>query len=252
MKTWNLHMIAFIAVIGLNASVFAQDDDEHGHSDVEFAYEDGKIAIEFSDEGAVFEGEFSTEGVDLQFTSEPGFGSEGEEGLGINAGDQIVYNVLSELMYWNDGFKPVPGGAQIRIVNRPPSPVVPDTIIGADTAIQFGSFVPALNRIGAGEADGDLHSDLDFLLEPKGDTADSALFGVYGFLLSLSTDEAGVAASDPFAMVFNFGVEEEKFAIGVGAFANVVPEPSGYTIVLSVCVLAFGCIRRRRICSKNQ
>ena len=82
--------------------------------------------------------------------------------------------------------------------------------------------------------------------------ADSSLFGVYGFVASLSTDEAGVGNSDPFAMVFNFGVEEEKFETGVGAFANMVPEPAGFTPVLSACALMLGCIRRRRgICSKN-
>ena len=37
------------------------------------------------------------------------------------------------------------------------------------------------------------------------------MFGVYGFIVSLSTDEVGVADSDPFAMVFNFGLEEEVF-----------------------------------------
>ena len=252
MKIWKLIAIALIASFGMGASAFAQDDDdddhhddEHGHSDVEFVYENGMIDIEFGDEGAVFEGEFPTEGVDLQFTSEPGFASEIEEGGGINADNQIAYNVLSDLMYWNDGFKPVPGGAQIRVVNRPPSPIVPDTIIGADTGIQNGSFDPALNRIGAAEADGDLHSDLDFLLEPKGDMADPSLYGVYGFVASLSTDEAGIADSEPFAMVFNYGFEEERFEAGVGAFANVVPEPTGYSSLMLALAIAIGCVRHR-------
>lgn len=245
MKTWKLITIGIIATIGVSVSAFAQDDDEHGHSDVEFAYENGRIAIEFGDEGAVFEGEFPIEGADLQFTSEPGFGSEVEEGLGIVADNQVVYNVLSDLMYWNDGFKPVPNGAQIRIVNRPPSPVVPDTVIGAGTGIQRGSFDPALNRIGAAEADGDFHSDLDLLLEPKGDMANQSHYGVYGFLTSLSTDEAGIADSEPFAMVFNFGLEEEMFEAGVGAFANVVPEPTGYAPWLLAFVVSFAGFRRR-------
>jgi hypothetical protein len=244
MKTWLFLATMSVAAFGIRGGVFAQD--EHGHSDVEFAYEGGKIAVEFGDEGAVFEGEFPTEGIDLQFTAEPGFASEVEEGLGIGADDQIVYNVLGDLLFWNNGFKAVPNSAQLRIVNRPPSPLVPDTIVGASTGAQPGSFDPATNRIGAAEADGDFHSDLDFFLEPKGDVADPSQFGAYGWMLTLSTDAAGVADSDPFAFVFNFGLEEAQFEEGVAAFASLVPEPTG---TLSVVVALLGSVPlvRRRI-----
>lgn len=220
-------------------------EDEHGHSDVEFAYSGGKIDVEFGVEGPVFEGEFPIEGIDLQFTAEPGFASELEEGAGITAGNQIVYNVHSDLMFWNEGFKPVPNNAQIRIVNRPPSPVVPDTIVGTGTGVQLGNFDPAMNRVGEAEADGDFHSDLDFFLEPKGDTADPSMYGVYGFILSLSTDEAGVADSDPFAMTFNFGLEEETFEEGVEAFASIVPEPTSQISIVAVLVFGICLVRKR-------
>ena len=128
--------------------------------------------MEFGEEGPVFESEFPTDGIDLQFTSEPGFASELEASGGIGADDQIVYNVLGDLLFWNDGFKPVPNNTQLRIVNRPPSPLVPDTLLGASSGAQPGSFDPAMNRVGAAEADGDFHSDLDFFLEPKGIVAD--------------------------------------------------------------------------------
>ena len=147
----------------------------------------------------------------LQRTTEPGFASELDEGLGIGAGDQITYNVLGDLLYWNDGFKPVPNFAQIRIVNQPPSPLVPDTILGVATGMQPGSYDPAMNRIGAASMNGDFHSDLDFFLEPKDITADASMFGAYGFMMSLSTDATGIDDSDPFATVFNFGLEEEHF-----------------------------------------
>jgi hypothetical protein len=219
---------------------------DHGHSDVEFAYEGGKIAVEFGDEGSVFEGEFPTEGIDLQFTTEPGFASELEEGGGIGADDQIVYNVQSDLLFWNDGFKPVPNNAQLRIVNQPPSPLVPDTMVGVGTGMQPGSFDPARNRIGAAEAEGDFHSDLDFFLEPKGDAADSAMFGAYGFMLSLSTDASGIDDSDQFAMVYNFGLEEAKFEEGVEAFASMVPEPSSAMLLVLAVFGALPLARRTR------
>ena len=222
-----------------------EEEEEHGHSDVEFVYDGGKIDIEFSDEGPVFEGVFPIEGIDLQFTSEPGFASELEEGAGINAGNQIVYNIHSDLLFWNDGFKSVPNDAQIRIVNRPPAPLVPDTIVGVGTGEQLGSFEPALNRIGEAEADGDFHSDLDFFLEPKTDTADASMYGFYGFIASLSTDEDGVADSDPFAMVFNFGLEEEMFEEGVEAIVSTVPDPTNG--ISTAVVLVFGiCFIRNR------
>ena len=242
-----LSNFACLFVLCMSGISYSEDDDHghHGHTDVEFAYEDGQIAVEFGDEGPVFEGEFPTEGIDLQFTSEPGFASELEEGMGIGADDQMVYNVLGDLLYWNDGFKPVPNNAQIRVVNRPPAPLVPDTLIGVGSGMQLGSFDPAINRIGAAEADGDFHSDLDFLLEPKGDAADSAMFGAYGFMLSLSTDSSGIADSDQFAMVLNYGLEEEKFEEGVEAFANLVPEPSGGLLIFAALSCAIPLMRRR-------
>ena len=230
----------------------AQDEDEHGHSDVEFAYDGGKIEVEFGDEGPVFEGEFPIDGIDLQFTAEPGLASELDEGAGIVAGNQIVYNVHSDLMFWNDGFQSVPNNAQIRVINRPPAPLVPDTIIGVGTGDQLGRFDPALNRVGQAETDGDFHSDLDFFLEPKTDTADASMFGVYGFIVSLSTDEDGIANSDPFAMVFNFGLEEEVFEKGVEAFARTVPEPTSGTsmVVALVCGICF--FRKRAIAATHK
>ena len=241
MKT--LSRFSLVLLISLGFPGILLSDDEH--SDIEFSYSNGMIDVEFGDEGPVFEGEFPTEGVDLQFTSEPGFGSELEEGLGINAGDQIAYNVLSELMFWNEGFKPVPNNAQIRIINRPPSPQVPDTIVGVGSGEQLGSFDPAMNRVGAAEADGDFHSDLDFFLEPKGDTADPSMYGVYGFMASISTDADGIGNSDPFAMVFNFGLEEDKFEAGVAAFASTVPEPVGGNSVLIAILGCLICVRSR-------
>ena len=228
MKNYRILLTTLSALLAVSSLGYASE----GHSDVEFGFAEGRIDVEFGDEGAVFEGEFPVEGTDLQFTGEPGFASEIEEGMGIGPEDQLVYNVLSDLLYWNEGFKPVPSSAQIRISNVPPSPLVPDTVVGTGTGTQLGSFEPAMNRIGAAEADGDFHNDLDFFLEPKGDAADESMFGVYGFVVSLSTDADGINDSDPFAMVFNFGMNEEVFEEGVEAFASYVPEPNGLVSIL--------------------
>ena len=242
LKVWVRCFQVCVVVMGMSGIAYAGE----GHTDVEFSHEDGKIAVEFGDEGPVFEGDFPTEGIDLQYTSEPGFASEVEDGMGIGSEDQIIYNVLGDLLYWNEGFKPVPNNGQIRIINRPPAPLVPDTIIGAATGAQTGGFDPAINRIGNAELNGDFHSDLDIFLDPKGDAADPSMFGVYGFMISLSTDAAGIADSDPFAMVFNYGLEEETFEEGVEAMANLVPEPTGSVSILLALASGVVCFRRRK------
>ena len=242
LNVWVRSICMCAVVIAMSGIAYSGE----GHSDVEFAYEDGKIAVEFGDEGPVFEGDFPTEGIDLQYTSEPGFASELEEGMGIGAEDQIIYNVVSDLMYWNEGFQAVPNNAEIRIINRPPAPLVPDTIIGAATGDQDGGFDPAVNRIGNAELDGDFHSDLDIFLDPKGESADPSMYGAYGFMITLGTDAEGIADSDPFAMVFNYGLDEETFEEGVEAMANLVPEPTGSVSILLALASGLACFRRRK------
>ena len=198
------------------------------HSDVEFSYQGGRIEIEFGPEGQIFEGEFPTSGVDLQFTSEPGFASELSEGLGVNADDEIIYNVLSGLLFWNgNSISPAAPGTQIRIGNRPPS--VPETIVSSSSGLQPGVFSPTpINRVGAADAVGDFHSDLDWFLEPNPGTPAT---GAYAVKLSLSTDEPGIADSLPFFIVHNFGFSEMDFEAGVEAFAAAIPEPGTLALV---------------------
>ena len=206
------------------------------HSDVEFGYEAGKIEVEFGPEGRVFEGEFETDpnSVDLQRTSEPGFESEPPEFGNLNDGDEIVYNVHGPLQFWNGtSLAPVAAGTQIRISNKPPAPTVPDTVISGTSGSQPGVFStpnPALtrNRIGAADPNGHFHSDLNWLLEPH---PGSPATGAYAVLISLSTDEPGIADSDRFFIVQNFGLSEMEFEEGVEAFAALIPEPSSMMTV---------------------
>ncbi len=231
----------------LISAMVASAQHDHGHSDVRFRYTDGRIVVEPGPEGYVLESEFELEGVDRQFTTNPGFNSEVEEGLGIGAGDTLVYNLLDNLYYWNESFRPVPEGVQIRIVNNPPAPIVPDTLVSASSGIQAGSFQPVQNRINSAEDNGDFHSHVNFYLEPNlaPESAAEAMFGAYGIKMSLTTDAADVADSDPFFVVFNFGLDEARFEQGVAAYAALVPEPTGASLVViaGLTVAAWG--RRR-------
>ena len=214
---------------------------DHGHSDIEFAYQNGMVDIEFGPEGRVFEGEFPTSGTDLQFTTEPGFASETSEGMGIGSGDQIVYNVLDSLLFWNGSSIAAPtAGTQIRIGNIPPT--VPDTVVSGTSGSQPGSFSPAANRVGAADGTGDFHADLDWFLEPNTGNPGT---GAYAVKLNLSTSAAGIANSDDFFIVYNFGLGDTEFEEGVEAFAALVPEPSSMMIV-GVGILLSGLMWRKQ------
>lgn len=204
------------------------------HSDIDFEYEmelgGGHIHI---DGGPVFEAAMPTTGIFARRTSDPGF----ESHVPIGAGDVISYNVLDNLYYWNPTTQAFadPGLATITIDNA----IASDTMVGAGTGIQIPGGV-----IGQAGSLGDFHSHVDFEL------SSSAAFGAYGLLLELATDQAGIANSDSFFVVFNYGVDETTFDLmALPAFEQVlaVPEPS--SLVLSsfgIALLGFVGWKRRR------
>lgn len=240
---WTSFLTALAFLLASAATGVAQH--EHEHSDVRFRYEAGRIVVDPGPEGWVFEGHFEVEGIDRQFTTSPGFNSEIEDGRGIGANDTIVYNVLDHLMYWNGDFQTAPGEAWIRIENNPSAPVVPETMVSATTGVQPGSFDPFRNRIGSAEASGGFHTHVDFYLEPNAapEPAPESWFGAYGIKMSLSTDAPSIADSDPFFVVFNFGLDEEVFEDAVLAYAALVPEPSTASLLAIGALLL--CARRR-------
>lgn len=208
------------------------------HSDIEFSYAGGMIDIEFGPEGQVFEADLPTSGLFEQISADPGFASESVEGLGILPNDLIDYNVLGPLMYHNGTtFAPVPAGAHIDILDVPSGGMtVDDTTVGP---------VSGGGVIGQADGAGEFHSHVDFELQPLGLGAPE--YGAYGILMDISTDEPGIDNSDPFFVVFNFGLDEPVFEGAVEAFAAVVPEPASLALALSGgALLAVGVWRRRR------
>ena len=210
--TFSVVMALTLVVSG--APVLAEP---HGHSDVEFSYSNDMIDIEFGSEGQVFEGDMPATGPLTGFTNEPGFGSETLEGLGIGPSDLISYNVLGPLVY-HDGAGFVPTTATIAGDDQPDAGVV---VISADTTGADGLG----GLIGQADSIGDFHVDLGW------DLSDGASAGAYGVLLNLDTDASDIANSDPFFIVFNFGLEEGPFEGAVEQFAAVVPEPISLAVV---------------------
>lgn len=210
------------------------------HSDIEFQYDAGKIAVEFGPEGQVFEADFATTGLFEQSTDDPGFDSE-ELPNGLFPGDVIGFNILGPLVYHNgNAFAPVPTGAAILIEDALSSVLT----IDASTLSASGVAGQAFD---AGNGRGDIHGHIDFSLTPL--SLDTPDYGAYGFLMQLTTDEPGIAESDPFYVVFNFGLEEDEtlpgphFHDAVQDFAAIVPEPGSFAL-LSLGGLAL--LRRRR------
>lgn len=221
--------VAAGATLTLAAAASAQ------HSDIDFAYDNGKIAVEFGDEGQVFEGEFPTSGLFEQFTDDPGFAvADGN----LGSGDLIDYNILSPLFYHDGtGFQPVTPGVSIQIDNNPNGSATVDE----NTDTVFGSDIPG--SVGQADEEGGLHAHIDFTLTDAS-SGDAPPVGAYGFLTQVTTDASGIADSDPFAVVFNFGLDEEPFETGVESFAtNVVPEPTSLAIA---GILGTGLLMRRR------
>ncbi len=228
--------LTLAAVLSLcSSNLFAQ----HAHSDIEFEYDGGKIAIEFGAEGPVFEADLPVTNVDFseQATDDPGFASEAEEGLGVNAGDIIDYNILGPLVF-HDGsdFTPVPTGALIRITDNGVNAGTLDVTSSTSGPVSGPGIIQEADALG------DVHIHMDFELLPL--SLDTSDYGAYGILMELTTDEAGIANSDPFYIVFNFGLEEEIFEGAVEAFAGTVPEPTA-AMLLAVGASFFAAARRR-------
>lgn len=228
-------LTATLILFSIASIGFAQEEEEHGHSDVEFAYVDGAIEVEPGEEGFVFEGEFGEDAF-ANFAGEPGIASEIEEGAGINAGDIVGYNVLSPLFYWDGTAVASPGDASVTVASAGGSA---DSVVGGSSALQLANFSTPANLLGQAADDGDFHVDPGFTI------SDGAPAGGYGLILSLSTDAAGIGDSNPFGIFLNFGLEEEAFEAGVEAFAESVPEPS--SIMLAVFgLVGLGILRRKR------
>ena len=222
-----------LVFLALSARAYGQ------HADIEFTYSDERISI--GGDKYVFESDFLTSGAFEQFTDQPGFASRSTQGQGVNPGDIIDYDVVGPLTFHDgQGFNQLPSGVRIRI----------DDGFGNDWIVDGDLDRPTSGPGILQEADlnGDVHAHIDFELQPL--ALDSESYGAYGVLMELTTDASGVGSSEPFYIVFNFGLDQAAYDNAIASFATTIPEPSGWALCLTAYFLVVWCRGGKAIASK--
>lgn len=213
------YLLLYAALVGPFSwtAAYAQ---EIQHSDVFFSY--GETKIEILNDSLVLPQVMLDHGFFRQANDNPGFFNERDNGGGTGPSDIVGYNVLDDLIFWSDGDFATPRDTtEIRIINNPRT--LDNTFIGTGTGEQRATFDDLSNTIGQSSSAGDFHSHVDFRLDPiSNDPDESPLPGAYGLKLSLSSDNADIQESDPFFIVYRFGIDQEQFARALDDFGALL------------------------------
>jgi hypothetical protein len=198
------------------------------HGDVEFGYESRAIVLE---NGLVYEADFGDLAGGPDATDEPGFGSEFDEGLGINADEIIGYNVTRPLVF-HDGTDFAGTTALLTVENVGGSDVIVSSVTSSGRGL-----------IGQADGTGDYHAHIDYTI------SSGAAVGAYGLYLTLSSLDSnqqptGIADSTELLIVFNRGLDTATFESTVSVFGATIPEPAGI-LLAGLVGLAFA-LRRIR------
>ena len=264
MNKWLLTSMTALAWINCVPLAQADGDGEHGHSDIEFGYDNLSNPSSFVIEGSAFTTEgflFFEAGMEAfdpfdpnNFGSdEPGFTTNAAEGLLVNSGDAIFLRVLDASQYSNFGvgfvnfFNPntnlLEAAASHRLLAEQNSAGLTDLTFNG-VGIESGDNPVFL---GLGDADGDVHDHIFFDLLDDG----SAPLGAYGILVQLEADFGSNGLngtemnSDKFWMIWNHGMDEGDFDTRALAAFGAVPEPGTGLALIGLVLGALGYSRRR-------
>ena len=228
-----LLMAVYATVLATSVSARAQEHED----DILIHYDNEQIAFanpgtSYLDANYVYKGAFATSGFLNRFTSDPGFESWPTF---LNPGDQLgLTTSASRFGTFLTAFDPISGSIlndhdySIRINTPVDSPL-------ELTAQQGGSRL-----LGTASSNGYFHFHPEFRL------SENAPIGAYGMLLSLDTSAAGIADSEKFWLVLNYGMSKSDFDSAVLQFTGI-PEPSSIGILFACGALVM--LRRRRTTS---
>jgi len=230
--------IFLLAMTWMSSDLFAQ------HRDLEFGYDDTANPSEFLLSPETFSAT-TADGIDVvssemdeldpfnpgEFSADqPGFATNGAEGLIVNSGDSILVNVLDASVDSNFGVGYVsfynPGTDALEATGR--IAFLDNTASTTDLVLNGGSIESGDSPqfIGAADSDGDIHDHITWDLLDD----DTAPNGAYGLLVQIQSDFAPFdgtvdVSSEPFWIVFNHGMSEAdfenlalpRFGVGVAA-----------------------------------
>ena len=253
-------LMTAVALAMMASSAYAQ----HGHDgDVEFGYDDVSNPTafdiehdEFTSDGILF---YESEFEELDpfnpgdwASDEPGFTTASAEGLLVNENDQIWLQAMDAAS--NSSF----GVGYVNFYNPDTDSLEAAGRLGiydnsgttADLILNGGSIEAGVNPqfLGLGDAEGDVHDHLivDLLDDSTADV------GAYGVLFRLQSDFDAADGnmdldSDPFWIIWNYGMDEEafdEFALPKFGAVEAVPEPS--TLGMFAIGMAAIMVRRGR------
>lgn len=154
-------------------------------------------------------------------------------GTGLPLNSTLALTVTSDLTYWTgSGFTAVPDQETIALTYGT------TRTIGSAT----GTLSPLL--IKTFTSDDDIHLHLEAELLGNGGALANPTAGIYLFSAVLQSSDAGIADSDPFYVVYNYGLDESAHAASIEwVSSNLVPEPGAAALCL--CPLIALSTRRR-------
>lgn len=195
------------------------------HSDILFSYDSNQVtlATENAAVEGVWTGNLPVGGPANQGTTSPGFAATTDAVLYEGVAHAIGYDVLDGLHYWDGaGFSSAGPGVHLELDNG----LGPNTLAYEDSGELLGAVdTPYANVIDEVSSTTRFHKHIAFRLRPNSPTPP---YGAYGLKLRLITGAQGVAPSDPFMLVFNFGLGQQAFADSLDAFAALLsPELPG-------------------------
>lgn len=224
-----IRVFALIVMMTYASTASAQHE-----GDVEFEYHGGNIEVEGGElsllfANRIFDGAFPVGGFFDRFTSDPGF----EAHLPIGPNDIIGFDLhAGHHGHFLNFYDPTAN----QIVSAHPWSINIDWGVGN---LDVSATTGGTGLIGQAESDGVFHVHPNFRLSA------GTPIGAYGFLMSLNSSDPGIGDSDPFWLVFNFGMDAEDFELATRSFTGI-PEPSSIGLIGAGLVGLVTVGRRRR------